>query len=312
MAEDDPSSGLDRDKLIAMYYYMVLARALAKQIGIFHRPGRVGQIAPRIGDEAAQVAAAMAFEAGRDILCLRYHDLGAALALGMSVEEVVWNGLVSANDPHSGGRQKPARQSDAARHVMMSLSPVGTQILRATGKALAVKWHGEPVVVGAFCSQGSASRDDFAEGLKFAELHRLPTVFICPNTGGGVADITGRVREWGMRAVEVDGTHPLAVYGETKVAVNRAREGIGPTFLDVKVVRWMTHRGQDDQHPSCYLDEPDAHRIHDPLLRFRQWMESERLWDAGQEHRLRERLIREMHDASNLAQSFLAADLKSV
>jgi len=310
-AKRDPADGLDTERLHTMYYQMVLARMLDERCWVLNRLGQAPFVISGQGHEAAQVGSVMAFDADRDWMCPYYRDMGVVLGFGMTPREVMSGLLARANDPSSGGRQMPSHWGDAPHRIVTGSSPVTTQLLHATGIALAAKLKGEDTVAAAYFGEGSSNQGDFHEALNFASVHRLPVVFICENNGYAisvpvskqmaVSSVAARAAGYGIPGVEVDGLDPVAVYQATAAAVARARQGEGPSLLDLKVVRLTSHSSDDDQRSYRTAEDLAAERARDPIPRLRSWMEAQGIWDAQQEQALIERVRAEVNDAADFA-----------
>ena len=169
------------------YYYLILARALDERMRALNRQGKAPFAVSCAGHEAAQVGSALALVPGEDWVLPYYRDLGVMLVLGFTAREAMLQFLARAADPCSGGRQMPSHWSSRRLKVLSGSSPVATQILHATGVALASKLKGEPHVSAVYFGEGSTAGGDFHEGLNFAAIHRLPVVFVCENNGYAIS-----------------------------------------------------------------------------------------------------------------------------
>jgi 2-oxoisovalerate dehydrogenase E1 component alpha subunit len=304
---------LDPDLLKRMYYFMALARALDEREWVLNRQGKAPFVISGQGHEAAQVGASMALDPSVDIICPYYRDIGVVLVFGMTPRDVMSGLLARATDPSSGGRQMPSHWGSRQRHIVTGSSPVATQILHATGTALASRLRGEPAVSAAFFGEGSSNQGDFHEGLNFASVHRLPVLFICENNGYAISvpqkkqmavdHVAARAEGYGIPGVVVDGLDPVAVYEATRAAADRARRGEGPTLLEFKTVRLTAHSSDDDDRSYRSADELARDRAEDPLPRFRQRLEALGLWDADQEAAQAARIRAEVDDATRFAES---------
>ena len=127
----------------------------------------------RMGHEAIQVAVGMNMEPGKDWLAPYYRDLALTLVLGMTPRDHLLSVLAKAEDPNSGGRQMPAHYGSRAHNIISTGSPVTTQLLHATGIALAMRMRGEDAVCVTAIGEGSTSGGDFHEALNFAATHKL-------------------------------------------------------------------------------------------------------------------------------------------
>jgi 2-oxoisovalerate dehydrogenase E1 component alpha subunit len=141
-----------------MYYYMLLARRLNERMLVLNRQGRAPFVIAGVGQEAAQVGAAMAMNKGEDYLAPYYRDLGMNLVLGMTAREAMLNLLGKRDDPNSHGKQMPSHWGNAERRIVTGSSVVATQLLHATGIALAAKMRKEPIVAVTCCERVPPAR----------------------------------------------------------------------------------------------------------------------------------------------------------
>jgi 2-oxoisovalerate dehydrogenase E1 component alpha subunit len=267
-----------------MYYRMLLARRLNERMLALNRQGRAPFVIAGAGQEAAQVGAAMALKQGVDYLAPYYRDLGMMLVLGMDAREAMLNLLGKRDDPNSHGRQMPAHWGNRERHVVTQSSVVATQLLHATGIALAAKMRNDPIVVMTCCGEGSTSRGDFHEALNFSAIHKLPVIFFIQNNGYAiternekempVAHVADRARGYGLRGAVVDGMDGIAVYQTVKPAVDQARRGGGPFLIEAKCYRLWPHSSDDDDSRYRPRKELEEWARKDPLTVFRSRVES--------------------------------------
>jgi 2-oxoisovalerate dehydrogenase E1 component alpha subunit len=322
MAKATKRPGLDRDRLTAMYYYMVLARALDERMWVLNRQGKVHFVISGQGHEAAQVGVALALDPQRDTLCPYYRDLAMVLAWGMTPREVMLGSFGRAEDPCSGGRQMPSHWGHRQKRIVSGSSPVITQALHATGVALASRYRGESSVAVTSFGEGSSNQGEFHEALNFASVHRLPVIFVCENNGYAISvpmhrqmavkSVAARAAGYGIPGVEVDGTDPVAVHEAAQAAVERARRGEGPSLLDLRVIRMTAHSSDDDDRSYRSREELARERERDPIPRFRAWLERQGLWDGDQEADLRRRVRETVDDATDYAEAAALADPRTL
>lgn len=143
---------------------------------------------------------------------------------------------------------------------------VGSTIPIAVGTALASAMRGERRVSVAFFGEGATEEGVFHEALNFAALKRLPVLFACENNGFSVySSLSVRQPEGrelfhlaaghGVATVKVDGNDVFAVYEAARAAVDRARDGGGPTFLEMTTYRWREHCGPHYDNDLGYRSE---------------------------------------------------------
>jgi 2-oxoisovalerate dehydrogenase E1 component alpha subunit len=295
-----------------MHYLLSLARALDDRMWALNRQGKAHFVISCCGQEAAQVGSAMALAAGVDWVLPYYRDLGVLLTLGMTPREVMLQFLARADDPCSGGRQMPGHWSVPRLKVVTGSSPVATQILHATGVALASKIKREPHVTAVYFGEGCTAGGDFHEGLNFAGVHQLPVVFVCENNGYAIsepqckempiANVADRAAAYGMPGTVVDGNDAVAVYEAMRGAVDRARRGDGPTLIEAKTYRLVPHSSDDDDRIYRSREEVEAWRRRDPIDRFRRSLLEAGVLNDTLLEETKQRVAREVDDATDFAE----------
>lgn len=146
--------------------------------------------------------------------------------------------------------------------VMGSSSILAGTIPHAVGGALAFQYKGLDNVSIASCGDAAIEEGIFHESLNWASLKRMPVIFICENNLYSTStplgarqpkvDIYKRAEAYGMPGVRVDGNDVLEVYREALEAVERARSGKGPTFIEAMTYRWREHVGPNYDYDLGY------------------------------------------------------------
>ena len=138
---------------------------------------------------------------------------------------------------------------------------IGSQTLHATGYALGCVKDGVDSAVVAYFGDGATSEGDVHEAMVFAATFVAPVIFFCQNNQWAISEPVGlqaqrpiaeRAAGYGIPAVRVDGNDVLAVLAATRVALDRARRGDGPTFVEAVTYRMGPHTTSDD--PTRYVD----------------------------------------------------------
>jgi 2-oxoisovalerate dehydrogenase E1 component alpha subunit len=304
-------AGLSVSQLRDAYYRMGLTRALDERMRALNRQGKAPFAVSCAGHEAAQIGSALALVPGEDWVLPYYRDLGVMIVLGFTAREAMLQFLARAADPCSGGRQMPNHWSSRRHKVLSASSPVGTQILHATGIALASKLKREPHVTAVYFGEGSTAGGDFHEGLNFAAIHRLPVVFVCENNGYAisqpahtempVASVADRASAYAMPGESVDGNDVFAVYAAMQRAVERARRGEGPTLLEARTYRLVPHTSDDDDRVYRSREEVAHWQARDPLDGFRRALLDAGIVDEGLVAETSRRVAREVDEATDFA-----------
>ena len=259
-----------------LYRQMRRARQFDERGWVLYRQGRLGVFPPFGGMEASQCGTAAALSKN-DWLFPTYRDTGAALTLGLPIARTLayWR-----TSPH--GWAMPADLK-----VLPFYIPIATQYPQAVGAALAEKRKGTRNVAMAFIGDGGSSEGDFHEALNFAGALNAPCIFILQNNGWAISvptatqtkatNLSKRADGYGIPGVRVDGNDVLATWHVTNQAVERARQGEGPTLIETVTYRVKAHTVADD--PSRYRTEDEAKKWleKDPVTRLEQHLLAEGL-----------------------------------
>lgn len=286
----DPEYGalaadLTPDLLRAMYRDMVLTRTFDNEATALQRKGELGLWAQSLGQEAAQVGSAHAL-APRDFVFPSYREHGVAHVRGLDVRELlpVFRGV------RHGGWDPMAHNFHLYTFV------VGAHSLHAVGYAMGVQRDGDvgtgdperDRAVVAYFGDGATSQGDVNEALVFAASTNAPVVFFVQNNHWAISvptatqsrgPLANRGAGFGIPSVRVDGNDVLACYAVTRAALERARSGGGPTFIEAVTYRIGAHTTSDDPTRYRARAEEDAWRAKDPIDRLRRHLEAENLAD---------------------------------
>jgi pyruvate dehydrogenase E1 component alpha subunit len=274
----DPASvakEIKRGDLLQMYYYLRLTRALEERITALYRQGRiVGGVYTSHGMEAISVGYASALEPD-DVVAPFHRDMGAFLIRGFTPGEVIAQYLGKRTGP-TRGKDGNVHMGDLKRGMLGFVSHLADNMPVAAGAALAFKIRGESRVAFAGTGDGGTSRGDFHEAMNFAAVRKLPVVYFCTNNQYAystplryqmaITDVVERAKAYGMPGEIVDGNDVAAVYLASKRAVEKARSGGGPTFLEFKTMRMHGHSEHD---AAKYVPREllEAWKAKDPILK---------------------------------------------
>jgi pyruvate dehydrogenase E1 component alpha subunit len=250
-------------------------RLMDERMQALQRQGRIGFYGTCTGQEAVPVALGFAlrhsdwvFPALREssVLLVRGFPLSQYLAQVFGCEKDVLK-----------GRQMPSHMSGRSANVVSWSSCIGTQLTHAVGAAWAAKLRREDAVSVACLGDGATSSADFHSALNFAQVFRVPCVFVCQNNQWAIstpaarqcntATFAERALCYAMPNERLDGNDVVALYAAFQRAAQRARDGQGPTFLECVTYRVGPHSTSDD--PTLYRSEAEvsAWRARDPILR---------------------------------------------
>lgn len=260
--------------LLARYRAMVLGRRLDDQANALVRQGRLAVYPSSHGQEACQVAAALALRPG-DWLFPTYRDSVAVATRGVDpVEVLAW----LRGDWHSV-------YDPTVHHVAPQATPLATQLLHAVGVAHAARLKGEDTVALALCGDGATSEGDFHEALNFAAVFAAPVVFLVQNNKYAISvplsrqsvapSLASKGIGYGVPGVLVDGNDVAALTAVLGEAVSRAAAGDGPTLVEADTYRIHAHTNADD--PTRYRTEDEVHEWErrDPISRVRAYLRAQ-------------------------------------
>lgn len=306
---EEPS--LSKESLLEIYSYMTLVRLLDTRLMNLQRQGRIGFYGVSTGEEAAVIGSGYALKP-EDWVFPALRQGGVALMRGMPLSVYIAQCYGNALDVQKG-RQMPCHYAYKAANFVAWSSCIGTQLPHAVGAAWAARFKGDPIVVMAYLGDGASSEGDFHVALNFAGVFKVPVVFFCQNNQWAISvpfsrqtaseGIAVKAQAYGFEGVRVDGNDVLAVYKVAQKAVERAREGGGPTLIEAVTYRLGGHSSSDD--PTRYRDPQEVERWQrrDPLIRFRRYLESRGLWSEKKEIQLQEKLHEEISRAIQEAEA---------
>jgi pyruvate dehydrogenase E1 component alpha subunit len=249
--EDREVEGLGEQELLRIYRSMVLLRTYDERSVVYHRQGRIGTYAIFWNHEAMQAGAVHALD-DEDWIFPSYRESAIGLLRGIPAATILhwWRG-------HPAGWWNPAEYN-----VALICVPIATHVPHAVGLAWGKKLKGEGAASIAFFGDGATSEGAFHEGANFAGVMQAPCVLFCNNNQWAIstplsaqtraAALVDKAVGYGMPGVRVDGGDVLAVFEATREAVDRARNGGGPTFIEAVTYRAAPHATADD--PRVYID----------------------------------------------------------
>ena len=303
-------AGLDREDLLGIYRNMLVTRGIEERGHILYRQGKIpGSFYTGRGNEAAStgVAAAMGPD---DVGTPLQRDMGVHVTRGLEPWRVFAQYMGRADGP-TKGRDGNVHLADPnlGLHAMVSHLPAMLPV--AVGMGLAFRIREEKRVAVAWCGEGAAARGDAHEGMNFAGVRRLPVVFVIDNNqwaystpahlGYAIEHLADRAAAYGFEGVVVDGTDVLAVYREAKLAIEKAREGGGPTLIESVTLRMEGHAVHDD---AFYVPKEmfEEYAKRDPIERFRGWLREHAELSDEEEGEISEGVKKLLNDALRRAE----------
>ena len=264
-----------------LYWYelMQLIRQFeSKSEEMYKMAGKIRGFFHVYNGQEAIAAGCMTATNHEDPFITGYRDHGLALAKGMSPNAAMAE-LYGKATGCSKGKGGSMHLFDKANYFFGGHGIVGAQIGTGAGLAFAEQYRGSKNVVLCFFGDGAARQGMLHEVFNLAMLWKLPVVFICENNNyamgtsiertSNVIDIYKLADAYEMPSDKLDGMTPEIVHEGVARAVKRARDGEGPTLLEMKTYRYRGHSVSDPQKYRS-KDEVEEYKDQDPLIKVRK------------------------------------------
>jgi pyruvate dehydrogenase E1 component alpha subunit len=277
----DPSP----EQLRSFYRDLVLVRRVDTEATALQRQGELGLWASLLGQEAAQIGSGRALMP-QDYVFPTYREHGVAWC--RDVDPVTLLGLYRG--VNLGGWDPDAHNFHLYTIV------IGAQTLHATGYAMGVQRDGavgtgddtRDTAVIAYFGDGATAQGDVNEAFVYASVYNAPVVFFCQNNQWAISEpnerqtripLYQRARGFGFPGVRVDGNDVLAVHAVTTAALDRARGGEGPSFVEAFTYRMGAHTTSDDPTRYRIAAEVEEWKLKDPIARVKVYLSRSGLAD---------------------------------
>ena len=272
------ATGLSREQLLELYYWMRLTRSLEERlVNLYRQTKVVGGLFRSLGQEACAVGSAYALRR-EDVLSPLIRNLGSMLVKGASPIEILRQYMAKGDSP-TRGRELNIHFGDVVdRNFVGQISHLGDMVPVMAGVTLSFRLRKEPRVGLVYVGDGATSTGAFHEGINFAAVQRCPLVVIVENNCYAYSTPTSaqcaaerlvdKAAGYGIPGVRADGNDVLEVYRVTKDAVDRARAGEGVMLLELMTYRRKGHAEHDNQ---SYVPAGEIERWareNDPLDRY--------------------------------------------
>lgn len=298
------------------YWTMVLNRRFDEKALNMQRRGEISIHARVIGEEATPLGTAAALEPG-DWCFPSYRQSPAAFYWGASMAQA-FAGLMGA-EPETIQEHLPVPEDDSPLVNFTPIYvPLAVNIPNAVGSAMSDSLNDREIVSLGYIGDGSTSEGDFHEAMNFAGVFDAPVVIVCQNNQWAISVPANRQTAsstfaekgdaYGVPNERVDGNDVLAVYQVTKQAVERARNGDGPGFIECVTYRLGEHNTADEE--SLYRDEEEEEfwAERDPIERLESYLLSEDVLSSDDVTRLDEKADEHVQNAVDRARDVPMSD----
>lgn len=303
---------LSSQQKLEIYYWMILSRIFDERMVAHWRQGQgVGGAFSERGHEAISVGSGYAL-APDDVVAPMHRDLGCYLLRGMSPRRIFANLMARETGVTRGRDANLHGCGDLDLNLIGFISHLPHSMPVTVGVAMSFLYRNEARVALTYSGDGSSSAGAWHESLNLASVYNAPVVFIVENNQYAystpqeqqmrVEDIADRASGYGIPGEVVDGNDVEAIYAVTKEAVERARNGGGPTLIEAKTMRMLGHAIHDGAEyvPRELLAEWEAK---DPVKRFEERLLASGVADRTELDEIGDRAAVEVEDAIEYAEA---------
>ncbi|MBU4332476.1 thiamine pyrophosphate-dependent dehydrogenase E1 component subunit alpha [Patescibacteria group bacterium] len=197
--------------------------------------------------------------------------------------------------------------------VMGGSAIVGANTPIAAGAAMGFMMQNQKRVAVAFFGDGSIQEGTFAETLNWASLKKLPVIFVCENnfyavqTHTHTTNVNPNIYKYAtnylMPGILVDGNNILEIYKQSQKAINRARQGLGPTLIEARTYRWVEHCGpfEDCEFGWRTKKELKEWQKKCPVKNYEKYLLSQKIIVKSEIKKIKDRLKKEINEAFDFA-----------
>lgn len=257
---------MKNEQLLDMYRQMVKIRYFEEKIVEDYAKALVPGLAHLyVGQEAVAVGVCSALEPS-DYITSTHRGHGHCIAKGGELDKMMAE-LFGRKTGYCKGKGGSMHIAELDLGILGANGVVGGGVPIAVGAALSAQMRQSGQIAVAFLGDGASNQGSFHEAMNMASTWKLPVVFVCENNLYGISvcqrvhqnitDISVRAVAYDMPGVTVDGNDILEVYNAAREAVDRARNGEGPTLLECKTYRWRGHHEGDPNQGCTYREREE-------------------------------------------------------
>ena len=305
------ASPLTRAEKSEMLYWLKLNRALETRLANLFKQGKVsGGLYRSLGQEAISVGSAYALGPD-DWYAPVIRNMGTCLVRG--IQPGILISQYMARSIPVGGRDNALHFGFLDKGMVSTISPLGGLVSVMAGVALAFKIRGEKRVALTYSGDGQTSTGAWHEGVNFAGALSLPFVLIVENNGWAystpvtrqtrVRRLSDKAQAYGIAGETVDGNDVMAVYDASRRAIERAREGGGPTLIEAVTFRRLGHSEHDDARKYVPAEMFEEWEKKDPIDRFERHVTETRVMTRQEIEQLEARIETELDQAQAWAEA---------
>jgi pyruvate dehydrogenase E1 component alpha subunit len=264
---------LDTETLLHMFRTMVRIREFEEAAGRLAEQAKIpGAVHLYVGEEGV-AAGVCADLRPTDSIASTHRGHGHCIAKGGDVRRMFAE-LYGRATGYCHGKGGSMHIADLDLGILGANGIVAGGAPIAMGAAFASKYRRDGTVCVLFCGDGATNEGAWHEAMNFAGLYELPLIAVVENNHwgeftrqekqGAITRLAERAVSYGMPGLTVDGQDAIAVYNAARQAIERARDGGGPTLIEADTYRFYNHIGKGERDPRP-KEEIDHWRARDPI-----------------------------------------------
>jgi acetoin:2,6-dichlorophenolindophenol oxidoreductase subunit alpha len=311
---------LTKNDLLSIYEKMYTIREFEESVVNNYARGQIpGFVHLYIGEEAVSSGVCAALNKD-DYITSTHRGHGHLIAKGGDINKMMAE-LFAKSTGYCKGKGGSMHISDFDLGIIGSNGIVGAGFSIAAGAGVAAKMRDEGQVCVCFFGDGSTNRGTFHESANMASVFKLPIIYVCENNSYGISacvkdimhisDIAVRASSYGMPGIKIDGNNAIEVYNTAKSAIELARSGGGPTFIEA--ITWR-HRGHWEGDPNNYRDarECEGWLAKDPIPRLAEYMVSKGIATKDEVTNIENNVVSNIENAVDFAKKSPFPELKEL
>lgn len=292
---DYKTLGLTREDLVGMYRMMRLIRVFEENAVAYFKQGIViGNMHMYVGEEAVATGFCKLLNK-EDYIASTHRCDGHLIAKGADINAMMAE-LMGRRNGNCGGRAGKMHQTAPEVGLLSANGIVGASETLGTGHALYCSMFAPERVSVAFFGDGGGNQGAFHESMNLAALWKLPVIFVCENnhyaistsveTSTAMGTFYQRAAGYGIPGVRVNGNDVLEVYAAAKEAIDRARRGEGPSFIECDTYRLRGHHEGDEQTYRTKEEVAQVKKNNDCITRMQKLLTQELGWTEAEDQAL--------------------------
>jgi pyruvate dehydrogenase E1 component alpha subunit len=311
VVESEAKPIVTRSQALGWLRQMMLIRRFEERAEMMYQKQKIGGFFHQYSGQEPVAVGSIGVLREDDYVITAYRDHGHALARGMDAKGAMAELLGKATGC-SKGKGGSMHFFDAEKGFLGGHAIVGSHIPLAAGVAFAIRYREEDRVCLCYFGDGAINQGSIHEAFNMASMWKLPVIYIVENNqyamgtslarSSAVRDLTVRGgTAYGIPGVSIDGNDIELMAKTTREAVNRARAGGGPSFIDAQTYRFKGHSISDPAKYRLKEELDEAHR-NDPIIRY-EIVLKERGWlDDATINRFQDEVKREVEESIEFAE----------